>query len=251
MPRVEDPLDPPGRRETDGPWGTWVHVATWVIKPLLLVLCRERWGGRRHVPATGGVVLAANHLSLADPGGMADFVLYGCGRIPCFLAKASLFRTPGFGRILRGAHQIPVHREAAGGGAALDAAVARLHDGACVVIYPEGTVTQDPDHWPMGARTGVARLALSTGCPVVPVAQWGQQRIRPGRLPVCRTVAGPPVDLSAYAGQPLSAEVLTAATGDVMHAITTLVGELRGETPPAVVTPWTPHVRQPRRRRAA
>jgi len=230
-----DPLDPPGRRDRGGPWGRWILVAVAILKPLLFLLTRERWGGRRHVPAAGGVILAANHLSNADPATIADFVLFGCGRVPAFLAKSPLFGVPGLGAILIGAQQIPVFRGQADGGGALSAAVERLRGGACVVIYPEGTTTRDPARWPMLARTGVARLVLESGCPVVPVGQWGQQRIRPGRRPVCRTLAGPPVDLSAYAGRALSVEVLRAATADVMHAVTALVAELRGEPAPAAV----------------
>ena len=83
-----------------------------------------------------------------------------------------------------------------------------LADGECVIIYPEGTATRDPDQWPMIAKTGVARLALATGVPVIPVAQWGAQdilpygEVKPHVAPrkLVRMLAGPPVDLSEYEG---------------------------------------------------
>jgi hypothetical protein len=101
----------------------------------------------------------------------------------------------------------------------------------------------------MVAKTGVARLALATGAPVIPVARWGTQDILPyGSKKVrlfprktVRTVAGPPVDLSQWAGQKSSAKALRAATGAVMAEVTALVAELRGAEPPAV--PYDPSLR--------
>jgi 1-acyl-sn-glycerol-3-phosphate acyltransferase len=122
------------------------------------------------------------------------------------------------------------------------------------VVYPEGTCTRDPDLWPMTGQTGAARLALATGTPVVPVASWGAHELlpyrkgekgglasslKPGFHPLPRktikVIAGPPVDLSKYAGQPLTTATLRAATADIMQAITALVSELRGERAPAEV----------------
>lgn len=214
------------------PWGGWITVAIGILKPLLLLLSRHRWHGAAHIPTTGGVIIAANHISLADPGTMAEFVLFGAGRVPCFLAKSSLFTAFFIGRVLRGARQIPVQRDRAAGGGALDVAVERLRAGACVVIYPEGTVTRDPSRWPMTARTGVARLALASGAPVVPVGQWGAHRIGAGRRPLCQTAAGPPVDLTAWVGRAPTPAVVREVTARVMLDITGLVAGLRGEEPP-------------------
>jgi len=115
-----------------------------------------------------------------------------------------------------------------------------------VIVYPEGTATRDPDLWPMVGKTGAARLALTTGAPVIPIAHWGAQDILPYgskklRLFPRKTVrmaAGPPVDLSAYRGQRLSASTLRAATADIMADITALLATIRQGTPPAV--PWDP-----------
>ena len=98
----------------------------------------------------------------------------------------------------------------------------------------------------MVGKTGAARLALTTGAPVIPIAHWGAQDILPyGSKKVhlfprktVRMVAGPPVDLSAYAGQRLGASTLRAATADIMADITALLAKIRGETPPAL--PWDP-----------
>ena len=233
------------RRVTLRQLGFWYGVGAVILKPLALLFTRRRWAGMEHVPETGGVILAVNHISHADPVIAADFVLYGCGRPARFLAKSTLFKGRGLvGSVMRGARQIPVHRHTADASAALHDAVAALHAGECIVIYPEGTVTRDPGKWPMAARTGVARLALLSGAPVVPVAQWGAEQILDSYrtkglhlLPPheVQVTAGPPVDLSAWLGKPLTAEVLRAATAAVMADITRLVEQLRGEKAPETV----------------
>ena len=230
--------------------GFWYALAVCILKPTIVAFMKKDWRGGEHVPATGGVIVAANHISHADPVALADYLIYGNGRIVRFLAKSSLFRGKGLvGRVMRGAGQIPVHRQSADASLALRDAVAALRAGELVAIYPEGTVSRDPDKWPMQAKTGVARLALLSGAPVVPVAQWGAQDIldsyrRKGvsLLPrhTMQMLAGPPVDLSAYQDREMTAEVLRAATDDVMAAITRLLEQLRGATAPGRV-----HVHQP------
>lgn len=227
--------------------GPWYTVGLVILKPLTAFLCRARWSGTENVPPRGGVIIAANHISLAEPALLADFVVFGCRRIARVLAKESLFRGGGLvARVMRGAEQIPVHRGTTDASVALSSAVAALQRGECVVIYPEGTVTRDPGTWPMLARTGVARLALLSGAPVVPVAQWGAQEIHTyGKKGVHvlprkthTVVAGPPVDLSAHVLEPgaePSVAQLRAVTDLVMHDITRLLEGVRGESAPAVV----------------
>ena len=222
--------------------GFWYLLGIGVLKPPTLVLTRRAASGTALVPA-GGVIVAANHISHTDPVVLADFLLYDLRRAPRFLAKRELFRGNGLvGRVMRGADQIPVDRHAPDASRALEPAVQALHRGETVVIYPEGTVTRDPGKWPMKARTGVARLALLSGAPVVPVAQWGAQDIhdtyRSGRLDLrprrpVRFRVGPPVDLSRWAGRELTADVLREATDAVMDAITAELEVLRGERAPA------------------
>lgn len=215
------------------------RTAAGILKPLLWTVTRRDWQGAEHLPRSGGFVVASNHLSYADPLTLAHF-LYDNHCPPRFLGKEAVFGIPVLGRLITATGQIPVYRESADAGKALSAAVRGVREGECVVIYPEATLTRDPDLWPMVGKTGAARVALTTGCPVVPVAQWGPQEIlrpygrRPKLLPptTVHVLAGPPVDLSAYDGLPLDAVTLKAATDTILDAVADLLGRLRGRTPP-------------------
>jgi 1-acyl-sn-glycerol-3-phosphate acyltransferase len=206
--------------------------------PIKSIMKRD-WHGHEHIPRSGGAIVAANHLSYADWAAMALFV-HQAGRYPAFLIKSSAFNVKVIGPFLRAAGQFPVNRGATDAALVLNNAELGLAHGECLIFYPEGTATRDPQLWPMVAKTGAARLALSTGAPVVPVAQWGTQDILPygtKKLSVIprhtvKMMAGPPVDLSAYEGEPLNREVLHAATATIMADITGLLARLRGETPP-------------------
>jgi 1-acyl-sn-glycerol-3-phosphate acyltransferase len=224
-----------------GRLGFWYRLVVVIASPLLRVTITRDWRGAERVPESGGVILAANHVSYVDPFALGLYVLQA-GRVPKFLAKSSLFEHWLTRRIFIGANQIPVYRGTADAASALSAAVDAVKDGECLLIYPEGSATRDPDCWPMKARTGVARLALETGAPVVPIAQWGPQnlwrykarfpRLMPPRKRV-QMLAGEPVDLSAYLGKPIDADLLHEVTELVMAKITDLLVELRGGTPPA------------------
>lgn len=207
-------------------------------------LLRPRWIGLEHVPPTGGVILVVNHLSQIDPVTVAAFG-WDAGRLPRFMVKDSVFGVPVVGTALRHARQIPVHRGTAQAHIALRAAAQALRDGELVVVYPEGTVTRDPNWWPMQAKTGLARLWLDTGAPVVPVAQWGQHRVldyhtrRLRLLPRKNVVvrAGAPVDLSAFGSAPVSQRLLRDITDTVFAAVRDLLADERGE--PAPERFWT------------
>ena len=228
-------------------WALRVFIT--ILRPLLILLTRRDWQFATRIPAEGGVLVVANHISNADPGGLGWFVIYGAGRVPRFMAKASLWKVPVFGSLVRAAQMIPVHRETEDAAGALTHAVEALRRGECVVIYPEGTVTRDPDLWPMRARTGVARLALATGVPVVPVGQWGMQRfvgldgVHPFRRPRTYVIAGEPVDLSRYVGVDPDGAVLREVTDLLMSRVAALVGGLRGEPVPA--TTFDPRAERP------
>jgi 1-acyl-sn-glycerol-3-phosphate acyltransferase len=237
---------PKWRTRRPVPLTMWICIA--VVYPVTVLLFRMRYRNAHRLPATGPVLLVANHISVLDPLACARLV-FDMGRLPHFLAKESVFK--GFaGTLLRGAGQIPVARFSESAHEALDAAQADLAAGNVIVIYPEGSVTRDPDWWPMQSRTGVARLALTTDAVVVPVAQWGPQRLHDYhtkkwhlrlRTPADYLV-GEPVDLSARraevaAGQPLTPELLRETTDLIMSRIRDQLAELRGETPPGAFHP--------------
>jgi 1-acyl-sn-glycerol-3-phosphate acyltransferase len=212
-----------------------------VLRPLLMLLTRRDWQHVDKLPAGGGVVLVANHISHLDPLTYAHFV-YDNGRLPRYLAKAEVMKVPVLGAILRSAGQIPVYRQSRTASEAFRAAVAAVEKGECVVVYPEGTITRDPDLWPMVGKTGAARIALSTGSPVVPTAQWGPQYIlwpytkRPRFFPrkTVHVRAGDPVDLDDLRDQPLTPKVLREATDRIMAAVAALLAEIRQAPAPDV-----------------
>jgi len=212
-----------------------------IVRPLLKATTKPDWHGVEHFPTDRGFIVAANHMTNVDPLTFAHY-LWDNGVAAKILAKAPLFKVPLVGRVLRATGQIPVYRNTSAAGESLGAAVQALEDGDAVAVFPEGTLTRDPDLWPMVGKTGVARLALTTRAPVVPVAQWGPQNLL-GRYakvlkPIPRKkvtiVAGPPVDLDDLYGRPQDTATLREATERVMDAITRLLEEVRGESAPAV-----------------
>lgn len=207
----------------------------------MMLLTRRDWRGAENFPSTGGFVVCPNHISHADPFAVAHF-LYDSGYPPYFLAKSEIFEIPILGRLVFAAQQIPVQRGTSQAATAFSAAVAALRDGKCVPVFPEGTLTRDPLMWPMTARTGAARVALTTRCPVIPIAQWGPQEIqRPYARELhlfppktMRMLAGPPVDLSDLYDLPQDHETLNEATARILDAITRQLETLRGEKAPQV-----------------
>lgn len=213
-------------------------AAAVAVIPTLNVITDKEWRGLENIPSTG-YILVANHISELDPLTLAHMV-YKTGHLPHALAKASLFKIPVIGKILHKIRQIPVEREL-GGGASLEAAEAALAENGAIMIYPEGTITKDPEGWPMKAKTGAARLALKTGAPVIPVGQWGVHELFPYHSKklylrprkTARLRVGPPVDLSDLADKPHTRTVLDQASERIMAAITAQLEVLRGETMPA------------------
>ena len=224
--------------------GFWQRVAVFVVVPVLRLWTRRSWTGQENVPPSGGVIIAPNHISHFDPLVVAHFV-YGAGRWPRFLAKASVFQVPLVGAFLRKVQQIPVERGSMEAVKSLDALVDALQQGGAVIIYPEGTTTREPDLWPMRGKTGAARLALLTGAPVVPVAHWGAQRVFDPRTkklslrpwaPITAT-AGKPVDLSRWEGEAPTRAVLDQMTDAIMTDVRDLLGEIREAEPPPLFQP--------------
>ena len=216
------------------------------VLPALWLLTRIDREGTANIPREGGFVITPNHTSNLDPIIVGSAVYKG-GRSPHFLGKASLWNVPVVRALLRATRQIPVYRGAVTReNDPLRSAMEAVRDGRGVIVYPEGTLTRDPGLWPMRGKTGAVRLAIATGVPLIPAAQWGTQRLLPPYarfihpIPRKRIVVrfGAPIDLSAFADRPLDGKTLMEATDLVMSAITALVAELRAETPPA--TYWDP-----------
>ncbi|WP_435583025.1 lysophospholipid acyltransferase family protein [Amycolatopsis thermoflava] len=219
--------------------GFWVGAAAVLFYPVSWI-GRRVYTGAERIPREGPALVVMNHVSHMDPAVDAVFI-HRQKRVPRFLAKDSLARTPIFGKILVGAGSIPVYRGSAQAGDSLRAAHQALQEGKVVVIYPEGTITKDPNGWPKRSHTGVARLALDNDVPVIPVARWGTQQIldfyhKKVRLVPRTTVThavGEPVDLSAYRGKPQTGPLLREVTELLMERVTDLLADVRGEQPPA------------------
>lgn len=220
----------------------WLGLCKAIMYPAAFLFGRQRVEGRENLVRTGGYLVVANHVSHLDP--LYDAVLVRkAGRVPRFLAKSSLWRLPVLGRILRGTGQIPVDRGGSGAGqASLEVATDALRRGRVVVIYPEGTVTRDPDRWPMRPRPGVASLALNGEFPVIPVAHWGTQdvytsyepgwRFKPLPRKDIHLRVGEPIDLDDLRSRPVDARTIRDATILIMTAVRDLLGEVRGLQPP-------------------
>lgn len=218
----------------------WLWIVRVIVYPAVSWLFKLRFRGAENIPAKGGAIVALNHVSYADFGTSINFFYGYSARLPRFMVKSSVFKVFFVGRLLSSCGQIAVDRGAATAAESLKAAVEAAESGEMIVIYPEGTVTRDPDWWPMVAKTGVARLALAADVPVIPVAVWGPQfavdkynkkyDLFP-RKPVTYQ-AGPPVDLSAHRGKPVTTELLREVTDTIMRAIRDQLAEIRGETPP-------------------
>jgi 1-acyl-sn-glycerol-3-phosphate acyltransferase len=254
---------PAGRADArPSKWQTRGHVtpALWLavvlIVPVSSLLFRLRYRHGERIPARGPVLLVANHVSILDPLACARLA-WDNGRVPHFLAKHSVFKGV-VGTLLRQCGQIPVARFSSDAHVALAAAQVDLAAGNLVVIYPEGSVTRDPGWWPMQARTGVARLALTTDAVVVPVAQWGPHRVhdyQASKLHLrLRTPAdylvGEPVDLSSLraevrAGRALDADLLRETTDLIMAHVRDQLAELRGEPAPRSFHPGPPRAGLP------
>lgn len=213
------------------------HVGMFITRTTIHLLTKDDWRGADNLPADGGFLVCANHISHADPLAVARF-LYDSGHPPYFLAKESLFSLPLVGQVMRFSNQIPVRRETTEAAEAYRMAVEAVEAGRCVVVMPESTITKDPDKWPMTGKTGAARIALATGRPVIPLAQWGAQNVRhrslsAGLLRVTSHMrAGQPVPMDDLRGRPIDMPLLRAATERIMDAITGELEQLRGEVAP-------------------
>jgi 1-acyl-sn-glycerol-3-phosphate acyltransferase len=214
--------------------GFWIRLCVAILYPIAGLLFRIRWRNLDRMPATGGVIVAVNHISHVDTILMARLI-WQTGRLPRFMIKSTVFDKPVLGAIMRGSKQIPVYRGTSDASRSLDEAVAALAAGEAVIIYPEGTITRDPAGWPMHAKTGMARLVLAAPtAAVVPIGQWGAQQAGGWsflRRRVASASIGNPMDMTGYPTQ-LTLDNLRTITDDIMRAIRAEVALVRGEPAP-------------------
>jgi len=201
-----------------------------LIGPILRVLGRPSVVGGGNLPTTGPVIIAGNHLTVVD----SFFLVLLVRRRVTFIAKSEYFTGRGIkGAALRWFYsatgQVPVDRRGADASApALDAAKSILRQRKVWAVYPEGT--RSPDGRLYKGKTGLARVAIETGAPVVPVVMHGTLGVnpvgsrmwRPGKV---RMVVGEPLDFTRYAGGENSRAILRDTTDEVMAALATLSGQ--------------------------
>jgi 1-acyl-sn-glycerol-3-phosphate acyltransferase len=203
----------------------WIALGPW-----LKLVFRPHVEGAEHVPLTGPAILASNHLSYAD----WMFMPLMLPRRVTFVAKAEYFTTPGLKgwfqkRFFSGAGQVPIDRSGANAAeGALASARAILAEGELFGIYPEGTRSHDGRLY--RGKTGVARLALETGVPVIPVAVLGTDVVAPpgkkfGSFTRPRVRFGEPLDFSRYEGMENDRYILRAITDEIMYEIMQLSGQ--------------------------
>jgi len=203
----------------------WIAIGPW-----LKLVFRPHVEGAENVPASGAAILASNHLSYAD----WLFMPLTLPRRVTFVAKAEYFTTPGLKgwfqrKFFSGAGQVPIDRSGASAAeGALSSARRILGDGDLFGIYPEGTRSHDGKLY--RGKTGVARLALETGVPVVPVAVLGTDLVAPpgkkfGTFTRPGVRFGKPLDFSRYEGMENDRYILRAITDEIMYEIMQLSGQ--------------------------
>jgi len=197
------------------------------IGPVVKLVYRPKAEGTEHVPATGAAILASNHLSAAD----WIFMPLSLKRRVTFLAKAEYFTGRGLKGFLQraffsGAGQVPIDRSSASAAEnAIQTGIRILRQGKLLGIYPEGT--RSPDGRLFRGKIGVARMALETGAPVVPVAMvYGRRRLPFGlRMTTVEVRFGAPLDFSRYEGLSGDRFVERSITDEIMYEIMELSGQ--------------------------
>lgn len=217
-------------------------IGTKIMIPIMNAITKRNWQDTNKIPKSGAVVFYSNHVSYLDALVLAH-LLYKNGRAVRFIGKEAVFKLPVIGWVLRKAEQIPVKRQSDSAAIALAEAIAALEMGHAIGIYPEGTLTRDPQLWPMTGKTGAVRLALSANAPLVPVAQWGDHLIWP---PYSKTLklfprklvtmrVGDPVDISKWQGKVDDPAAMEEATAHIMKELTLMVANLREQSPPDAI----------------
>ncbi len=207
---------------SDRPYRAVIRTALGLFRALDFRITLD---GAENIPATGGAVIAANHVSYFD------FMLVGYAALPNrlvrFMAKKSVFDNKVSGPLMRSMHHIPVDRRA--GASAYAAAVTALRDGELVGVFPEATISQAFTPIPM--KSGAARMAIDAGVPIVPIVTWGAHRLwTKGRKP--RLQRHVPVTIRV--GEPLvplDGEDATALTARLAETLTRMIDEVQRAYP--------------------
>ena len=213
-----------------------MRFAVSVLRPPIALWFNWRFEGREHIPKEGPLIVACNQISYFDPLAHG-LMMVKAGRRPRFLTKSEMYKGWFMRHVLEGAKQIKVER-GSGSTAPVEAAIAALAKGETVMIYPESTITRNPDFTPMQGKTGIARIALTSRVPLVPVAVWGSQNVAQKEgmksLSFGRPIwlkAGAPMDFSAYEDRLDDPGVLHEVTDSVMDELSRLVNDLRSRYP--------------------
>jgi 1-acyl-sn-glycerol-3-phosphate acyltransferase len=244
-------------------WRGVNHLIISVMHLTLMATSRRSYRGLDNIPADGGVLIVSNHLSFFDAF-VLPHAVRSAGRNPLGMGKVELFRIPVLGGWFAKIGHVSVDRRAADPAVSLAPAADALREGKVLCVYPEGTYNTTPELGLIEGRTGVARLALASGAPIVPVGQWGPQvaftpqgkiaALRPPRWlgwfranrrprrPRCELLVGEPItfaELSAVAGGGPEPD-LRAATDYIMARLGALVAEVSGLPDSATLNTGTP-----------
>jgi 1-acyl-sn-glycerol-3-phosphate acyltransferase len=219
-----------------GELNPWWRAGLLVVTPIMRLLFRVHIQGLEHVPARGPAILAFNHVSALDGPAVAITAARRLGRQSHFLVAAEQFHRPFIGWALRRFAQIPIQRGQRDA-AALEQAVTTIREGALAAIAPEGRVNDDDAEGLQRMRSGLARIALPTGAPIVPVGVWGTQRryprsgftVRRPWRPRLGLAFGPPILPDGDAEDPNDVETLTQRVGERLEEQVTLARELAGD----------------------
>lgn len=216
------------------------RIGAGILLPIMRAITKRTWLNTEKIPQQGAAIFYSNHVSYIDALVLAHY-LFENGRAPRFIGKESVFKIPVVGWVLYKAEQIPVKRQSDSAAIALAEAIAALKMGHAIAIYPEGTLTREPNLWPMTGKTGAVRLALSSGAPLIPIAQWGDHKIlapysKSLKLFPAKPVTmqcGDPIDLSKWQGKADDPIAMEEATNFAMKTLAKMVGQLRDEVAPA------------------
>jgi len=218
-----------------------MRLVAYILGPLLHLLFWVKVSGKEKLPKKGAYILVFNHVTHLDPLVVAYATFFGLKRGPHFLAKGGLFKIPVLGPLLIAAGQVPVYRSGRTNIEPMSAAYEFLKAGHVITIFPEGTLTREPNGWPMRGKTGSVRMAIEAGVPIYSAGQWGSEvvlptytkNLKPKPWHKVSVQIGEEINLDKFHGRKLSTEELKDATEIVMKAITKQVEILRGAKAPA------------------